>query len=270
MPDDLDKLQGTWHVTSLETDGQKLPPVVFNGAKITIKRTKFTSVGMGAKYEGVLELDPSAKPKAFDMTFTAGHAKGHRNLGIYKLDDQRWTFCLATQGNKRPKKFATEPGTGLALETLERQPAPQEKLKQTRDSAKAAKADQKEIDAKGVATELEGEWALVSAVFNGVPMDETMVKWCRRVTRGNITKVIAGPRVLLNASFTLTRSSSPPAIDYLNVDGPSKGKSQAGIFELTGESLKICMSPPGAPRPDDFSSQRGDDRSYTVWRLTQR
>src|SRR5207249_767102 len=117
MPTDLDKLQGTWNVISLETDGQRMPPAVFNGARIVIKGTIFKSIGMGARYEGSVELDSSTEPKAFDLLFTAGHARGHRNLGIYKLDADEWTICLATRGNERPRKFATSAGTGLTLET---------------------------------------------------------------------------------------------------------------------------------------------------------
>ena len=47
--------------------------------------------------------------------------RGHRNLGIYKLDGDRWTWtmCLAMRDNKRPDKSA-KAGTGLALEALER------------------------------------------------------------------------------------------------------------------------------------------------------
>jgi uncharacterized protein (TIGR03067 family) len=119
-------------------------------------------------------------------------------------------------------------------------------------------------------TELEGEWAMVSAVLDGVAMNQEMVTWCRRITRGNITRVVAGPQVFVNASFTLDNSRKPQVIDYVNLEGASKGESQAGIFELIGDSLKICMSAPGQPRPADFSSKPGDGRSYTTWALVKK
>ena len=43
-----------------------------------------------------------------------------RNRGIYTLDGDTWTICLATRGDARPRSFATRPDTGYALETLER------------------------------------------------------------------------------------------------------------------------------------------------------
>ena len=75
---------------------------------------------MGAAYEGRVEIDESAKPKAIDLVFTAGPEKGNRNVGIYKLAGHKWTLCLATRGELRPTKFATIAASGLALQTLER------------------------------------------------------------------------------------------------------------------------------------------------------
>jgi uncharacterized protein (TIGR03067 family) len=118
----------------------------------------------------------------------------------------------------------------------------------------------------GPATELEGEWAMTMAVFGGAPMDASMVAWCKRITRGNMTTVVAGPQTMLKATFALDRSASPPAIDYVNLHGPTKGKPQKGIFQLDGDVLHICMAPPGDPRPREFSSKKGDGRSFTTWK----
>src|SRR5689334_8949013 len=92
---DLKNLQGAWRITSLETDGEEMPPESFQGAQIIIHGDKFTSVGMGFEYEGAMVIDESKKTKAFDLVFTAGPQKGTRNLGIYKLTGDSWTICLA-------------------------------------------------------------------------------------------------------------------------------------------------------------------------------
>ena len=107
---------------------------------------------------------------------------------------------------------------------------------------------------------------MISAVFNGAPMEESAVKWCKRLTRGDLTSVVAGPQVFLKAKFKLDTAATPGHIDYVNLEGPAKGKSQSGIFELIDGVLKICMSAPGQRRPEEFSSKSGDGRSYTVWR----
>jgi uncharacterized protein (TIGR03067 family) len=101
-------------------------------------------------------------------------------------------------------------------------------------------------------------------------MSQDLVKWCQRITRGNITSVVAGPQTMLKASFTLDCSKKPHAIDYVNLEGSNARKPQAGIFEVNGETLKICMSAPGQPRPDGFVSKSRDGRSYTTWRLVKK
>ena len=226
---------------------------------------------MGATYEGTVALHQTTKKlKPFDLLFTAGHAEGHRNLGIYTLDGDTWTFCLATRGDKRPEKFITRPGTGLALETLVRGTIEASARKRSRTPFTAGKAVRPVFeDGQGPSTEWEGEWAMVSGVFNGKALDSTMLKWCRRVTRGNVTTVVAGPQVMLKATFTLDTSGNPHAVDYVNLEGANAGKPQAGIFELAGGLLKISMSAPGRPRPRDFSSKAGDGRTYTTWRLNK-
>ncbi len=267
MPSDLKKFQGVWHITSLETNGQKMPPATFKGAQIIIRGDQFTSIGMGAAYEGKLEFDDSKKPKTFDLIFTAGPQQGTRNLGIYKLTGSSWTICLATQGTERPRKFATQAGTGVALETLQRKPPAQPHA--TKAASRTVPLEDDAIS-HGAATEIEGEWGMLAGIFNGQPLQPDSVKFCKRVTRGNVTTVMAGPQTMLKARFELDLSKTPNAIDYLNLHGSNKTKSQLGIFERHGNELSICVSAPGKPRPNEFSSKRGDGRNYTVWKLEKK
>jgi uncharacterized protein (TIGR03067 family) len=261
---------------SFESDGRKMPADTFDGSMIVIKGSAFTSAGMGATYEGTVELDQAKKPKTLDLLFTVGHAAGTRNLGIYKLDGDQWTICLATRGGNRPTGFATRPGTGLALETLARGDAARKarkaKPQPARAASRATKGAVAERDAaqSGAPTALEGQWAMVAGVLNGAALGPDMVKWCQRITRGDVTSVVAGPQVMLKARFTLDHAKKPSVIDYINLAGTNKGKPQAGIFELSGDILSICMAAPGQPRPGAFSSTTGDGRSYTTWRLTRK
>ena len=272
MPNDLTKLQGVWHIRSMEMDGETMAAGVFAEAKIKIQDDKFVSLGMGAEYEGTVTLHQSMEPKGFDMSFTSGHAKGTRNLGIYELDKDKWTICIATKGNVRPAKFATKAGGGFALETLTRNKGVQTagKGKSGPSTKKSAKGTQKEETATGAPTAIEGEWAMVEGIFSGKAMDKSMIEWCKRITRGTVTSVVAGPQTMLKADFILDDTKSPKAIDYRNLMGANAGKAQLGIYEMAGNLLKICMSAPGKPRPKDLSSASGDGRSYTTWKLTEK
>jgi uncharacterized protein (TIGR03067 family) len=118
--DAMEALQGVWNIVSLEIDGRTLPAPAIGGAKIVIQGDHFTSIGMGTPYEGTIALDPTAIPKTFDLNFVTGPETGNTNLGIYELDGDVWRICLATRGTTRPTKFVAEPGTGVAVEVLER------------------------------------------------------------------------------------------------------------------------------------------------------
>jgi uncharacterized protein (TIGR03067 family) len=279
MSTDLDKLQGSWSMTALEVDGQQMAVHPDDGLRIVIDGDKFTSIGMGATYEGTIALDSTRKPKEIDMVFTVGHAAGTRNLGIYRLVGDRWLICLATRGTIRPTRFASQVRTGIALETLERATTNRagKSLKRAgREAANRAGGDPTSIPdleppAMGAVppTAIEGDWVMLSGVLDGKPLAANMVQWCKRITRGNVTAVMAGPQTMLKARFTLDTSSHPNRIEYQLLEGAGKGRSQAGIFELAGGVLSVCMSAPGNARPREFSSNPGDGRSFTTWSLSR-
>lgn len=261
MPTDLDRLQGVWRVTALRMDGRDVAAGDLAAASLAIDGDRFVSKGMGAVYEGTLQLKARATPKAIDMLFTAGHAAGTRNVGIYKLDRETWTICLATRGRKRPGRFVSTSGSGIALETL------------TRSAAADAQPDiertapvRERPPVHGRTTPLDGEWQMTAGVLNGAAMSAEMVRWCKRITAGSVTTVMAGPQTMLKAAFTIDPSASPRRIDYENLEGPNARRKQAGIFRVDGDVLEICMAAPGKPRPSEFASSKGDGRSYTSWR----
>ena len=272
MPTDLDKLQGTWLISSLVADGRTMSSGEYGGASIAIAGDMFVSNGMGAVYEGIVRLDGSKTPKWFDLEFTVGHAAGTKHPGIYRIAGKTWTLCLASRGTTRHKTFASKPGSGIVLETFTRAPTTKASKpggvgKSGSRARGAASADAQQDEASsGPATIIEGDWEMVEGVLNGAVMADNMVQWCRRVTRGDVTSVVAGPQVILKARFSLDPSTTPHGIDYVNLAGSNKGKAQKGILQLEGTTLKVCMAAPGKPRPTEFSSAKGDGRSYTAWR----
>jgi uncharacterized protein (TIGR03067 family) len=259
MNGDLEKLQGTWNISALEVEGNSTPEAMLENAQVTVKGKRFTSTGMGAKYEGSLKLDSSANPRQIDMQFDAGPEHGNVNLGIYQLDGDTWKLCLAMRGTVRPKRFASTSGSGLALETLtrgKRKPAAK---------AKASAA----LKASGKPSEFDGDWQMVSGVMDGVAMKESDVQWVRRMSAGNEMTVTAGPQTMLKVTFSHDSSQDPKTIDYVNTAGANKGKTQLGIYEFAGDLLRVCVAAPGSSRPKEFRSVRGDQRTLTEWRRSR-
>ena len=262
MQRDLDLLQGSWTVAALEVDGQTMPAAMLADARIAITGSRFASTGMGATYEGILELDTSANPPRLDMKFDAGPEKGNTNLGIYQLDGDTWKLCLATRGTVRPANFASTPGSGFAVETLVRAGAPAARKANGRSSKKSAPA----APAAGPATEFEGDWNMLAGVMDGKAMDASLLQWVKRVTHGNQTTVVAGPQTMLKVEFTFDPAPSPQTIEYRNLAGAHKGKTQQGIYKFEGDVLTVCIAAPGVARPREFASTAGDGRTLTVWK----
>jgi uncharacterized protein (TIGR03067 family) len=246
MNGDLALLQGFWTVTSLNVEGQKMSKATLQGSSIAIRGNRFTTTGKGSIYEGVLELEASKRPPWLNMKFDAGPEKGYTNLGIYQLYVDTWRICFATRGLVRPSRFAAPADSGFVLETLARAVAPP-----TRNAPRTRKAlPPIAIKAPGSSTSsstiFEGDWSMISGVMNGCPMDDTLLQWVRRETRGNRTTVYAGPQIMLKVDFT---SESPQAIDYLNLVGAHKGKPQAGIYKPEGNLLTVCIAAPDGKGP---------------------
>ncbi len=244
MANDLSQLQGSWTLRSLELNGQEMPPM----GGVEIAGDQFTAVGMGHDYGGKLEIDSTAKPKRFDLVFTEGPEAGNRNLGIYELKGDTWKICLNMTGKTRPRSFATKPGSETALEVFSRGGA-------------APEAVVEKPEGEG---ELVGEWVMVNAWQAGHALDPSMVKTARRVTTATHTTTYFGKQVFLNAEYTTDLSQSPKAIDL-----SAKGKTQFGIYEVSGDTFRICFATPGKPRPTDFTTRPGDGRTSALWKRAE-
>ena len=118
---DLESLQGTWSVVTLENDGTPSPPESVKGSTFVVKGDRYTLKGGQDTFRGTLKLDPTKKPKALDATFVDddGKDKG-KAQGIYELDGDRLRICWR-EGDKRPAEFASKPGSGARLIVLKRQ-----------------------------------------------------------------------------------------------------------------------------------------------------
>jgi len=120
MANDLEALQGTWNISELEVNGQRMPAASFKGSKIAVHGSKFTTAGMGGAYEGTLRLGESNRPKTIDMIFSSGPEKANTSSGIYELTGDTLQLCLTIAGSQRPAEFATRAGSSHAFEILKR------------------------------------------------------------------------------------------------------------------------------------------------------
>jgi uncharacterized protein (TIGR03067 family) len=127
-------------------------------------------------------------------------------------------------------------------------------------AAGAPDADKKET------AQIEGEWSMVSGEANGASMPEAMVKTGKRVAKDGETSITFGGRVYLKAKYRLDPGKKPKAIDYTMTEGPTKGKTHLGIYELNGDTVRFCFAAPGKDRPTEFTASEGSQRTLSVWK----
>lgn len=112
-------LRGTWRLIALELDGEKQALPEAPADRVNISENRISADDECFSYK----LDPSANPKLIDMTRLSGGDKGQVLEGIYQLRGDALTICLfgGAGARSRPTEFASNPGSGCALFTLERQ-----------------------------------------------------------------------------------------------------------------------------------------------------
>ncbi len=55
------------------------------------------------------------------------------------------------------------------------------------------------------------------------------------------------------------------ALDVIGTEGPNKGKTIPAIFDLAGDTLKICYDLSGQARPTEFKSSPGTQQFLATY-----
>lgn len=113
---------------------------------------------------------------------------------------------------------------------------------------------------------LDGEWSMVSGEANGLSMPKETVKSGKRVAKNGETTIIIGGQVYFTAKFNIDPTKNPKTIDYMMTEGPTKGKTHLGIYEIDGDQVKFCFAAPGTARPTEFTAKEGSQRTMSVWK----
>jgi uncharacterized protein (TIGR03067 family) len=118
--------------------------------------------------------------------------------------------------------------------------------------------------------QLQGTWACVSAQSDGKPIPEDVVKQLRLVLARDQYTTSKGDQVLFAGTFTLNADRTPKELDIVAGEGESKGQVAKGIYDLDGDTLKLCYPlAAGKDRPKEFASTPGSGLQVAVWKRTR-
>jgi uncharacterized protein (TIGR03067 family) len=114
-------LQGTWTLSSGESNGKALTKEQLKDGKLVIKKDNYSVTIEGAEaITGEQKLDATAKPKTIDIKDSSGANKGKTCLGIYEVKGDELRVAFAAPGKDRPTKFSTKADSGQWMHVWKR------------------------------------------------------------------------------------------------------------------------------------------------------
>ena len=109
---------------------------------------------------------------------------------------------------------------------------------------------------------LAGTWKVVAAEHDGDSLDR-IIDGVMVIKENNFhIKTKSGTE--LKGDLILNPTKAPKHIDYVHQDGPLKDKKWEGIYELKGDTLKICYAEADSEkeRPIEFKTLKDSKLLY--------
>jgi RNA polymerase sigma factor (sigma-70 family) len=109
------------------------------------------------------------------------------------------------------------------------------------DSARDAPAA---IVAEAPKTDLEllqGTWALTASVYEGQSDAPETTRGAKATVVGDVFSMIGPLAPPRRMNITLDPTANPKTIDMALSDGPAKGMTTPGIYQIDGDTLQICV-----------------------------
>lgn len=125
------------------------------------------------------------------------------------------------------------------------------------ESRKTAQADLKK---------LQGTWDRVLMEHEGEELPAEDNKGWTAVYEDDVVTLKTGADVYRRGIITLDPTKKPKSINTWDLGGPYADQTVPGIYELDGDVLKLCFARPGAERPKEFTSKRGNGFLYCVYK----
>jgi uncharacterized protein (TIGR03067 family) len=113
-------------------------------------------------------------------------------------------------------------------------------------------------DAKAV----QGSWTPAKAELAGQPMADAVLKSISVKLDHGKYEVFVGDEPD-RGTYTMDATSKPKSMTITGTEGPNQGKTFPAIYELNGDTLRVCYDLSGAKRPTEFKSVAGT-RLYLV------
>lgn len=111
---------------------------------------------------------------------------------------------------------------------------------------------------------LEGTWVPAEAELAGGKFPEDLLKTMSlTMSAGNYTVKVGD--VLDKGTYKIDPNAKPKTIDITGTEGPNRGKTLLAIYELTGDTLRVCYDLDGKNRPAEFKTQKNSKQFLATY-----
>ena len=132
-----------------------------------------------------------------------------------------------------------------------------------------ARADDK-ADVEKELKKFQGTWTFESVETGGKEIPIANFKGMTVTFEGAKYTVKIGDKVIQTATQKLDPSRSPKTLDGTVAEGPNKGTVILGIYEISGDRLKVCFDPEGKKRPTQFKTAADSQTTLAVYKRAKK
>ena len=131
-----------------------------------------------------------------------------------------------------------------------------------------AYADDK--DKKSDLDKMKGTWKATSGEAGGIALPDEFLDKVTFTIKGDKYTFKSpdetGVETVEEGALKLDAAKKPAQMDINITKGKDEGKKQYGIYELDGDTMKLCFTPPEEGRPKDFTTKEGSKNVVMVFK----
>jgi uncharacterized protein (TIGR03067 family) len=121
-------------------------------------------------------------------------------------------------------------------------------------------------DSKDDLKAMQGTWRPTSGESAGKAMAGDVLKKTKLVIKDSKYTVTVGEDPD-QGTLKIDASRMPKTMDIISTGGANKGRRIQAIYEIDGDTMKICYDLSGKGRPKEFKTAPGSQLFFAIYRL---
>jgi uncharacterized protein (TIGR03067 family) len=113
---------------------------------------------------------------------------------------------------------------------------------------------------------LQGLWQCVAMEREGDPIPPEDLKGSTATYEDDRITLTRDGEVFRQGIVTLDPNRTPKRVNTWDLNGPYEDQTVPGIYQIDGDTLKVCFSRPGSERPAKFTTKEGAGTLYCVYK----